>query len=191
VDIAYIDYAGEPQETRPFMKLFTGLPENILVTLAYSMSKSFMMYGLRSGALVGVSSSQEVVEEMSRVNSSSNRGLWSNGSRGAQTLLAAVVKNPELQAVIVKERSYYRELMVKRAEIFMKEAQAVGLVTLPYHSGFFITVPAKDAYTSCQKLTQDNIFALYLKKGIRVAICGIPTSKIPGLASKIKESLIL
>ena len=52
IDMAYLDYAGTPEETRGFMKLFGGLPENILVTIAFSMSKSYLIYGLRSGALI-------------------------------------------------------------------------------------------------------------------------------------------
>lgn len=189
VDLAYIDYAGKPQDTRAFMKLFKNLPENILVTIAYSMSKSFLMYGLRSGALIGISSYEEVAEEFYRVNSASNRGIWSNGTRGAQEFLADVAKNPELQAKINEERNKYMDLMVQRADIFMKEAKEVGLNTLPYHSGFFITIPAKNPSSATDKLMKDHIYALALKKGIRVAICGIPTYKVPGLAAKIKKAL--
>lgn len=189
LDMAYIDYAGEPQETRHFFRLFAGLPKNILVTIAFSMSKSFLIYGMRSGALIGLSSSEEVVEELSRVNSASNRGVWSNGTRAAQRLLADIHKDPELKTKIDQERSKYTSLMAKRAGIFMDEAKAVGLKTFPYHSGFFITVPASNSLEATQKLTKDNIFALNLKNGIRIAICAIPTYKVPGIATKIKEAL--
>ena len=89
---------GTPEETRGFMKLFGGLPENILVTIAYSMSKSYLIYGLRSGALIGLSSSEEVIEEFYRVNVCSNRGIWSNGTRCAQKLLADVENNPAFKS---------------------------------------------------------------------------------------------
>ncbi|MGI6066618.1 MAG: aminotransferase class I/II-fold pyridoxal phosphate-dependent enzyme [Bacillota bacterium] len=189
LDIAYIDYAGEAQATRKFFRLFNGLPKNLFLAIAYSMSKSFLIYGMRSGALVGLSSSEEVIEEFSRVNAISNRGVWSNGTRGAQRLLVDVTKNPELKAKIEKERAGFRELMNKRAVIFMEEAKEVGLKTFPYQSGFFITVPAPNPQAATAKLTKDHIYALHLKKGIRVAICGIPTYKIPGIATKIKDAL--
>ncbi|MCR4441434.1 MAG: aminotransferase class I/II-fold pyridoxal phosphate-dependent enzyme [Peptococcaceae bacterium] len=189
VDLAYIDFVGSAETTRDFMILFEGLPENILITMAYSMSKSFLLYGMRSGAVIGVSSSEEVAEEFFRINSFSNRGVWSNGTRGAQRLLAEVGKNPELKARCDEERRVYTEMLLKRAALFLKEAKEVGLKTLPYHGGFFITVPAQDPQAATEKLAQDNIFAVPLKKGIRFAICSIALSKIPGLAAKTKEAL--
>ena len=63
IDLAYIDYAGDESEVRNFMRLFTGTPENLLITFAYSMSKSYMLYGLRAGALVGACSSESVLDE--------------------------------------------------------------------------------------------------------------------------------
>ena len=189
LDIAYIDFAGKPEDTRKFFRLFHSLPKNILVAIAYSMSKSFLIYGMRSGALIGLSSSQEVVDELAQINTGSNRGVWSNGTRGAQRLLADVWKNPELRASIDKERAAYRELMAKRAAIFMTEAKEVGLKTFPYHSGFFITVPAPNLIDTLEKLAQDYIFAVSFNQGIRFAICGIPTHKLPGVADKIKKAL--
>jgi aromatic-amino-acid transaminase len=189
LDMAYIDYAGTSEETRGFMKLFGGLPENILVTVAYSMSKSFLMYGLRSGALIGLSSSKKLVEEFSRVNAFSNRGVWSNGTRGAQRLLADVVKDASLRTKIEEERVFYSELLLKRANLFLKEALEVGLQTMPYHRGFFITVPVAEPQVLAEKLMQEQIYSVPLKKGIRLAICAVPLHKIPGVATKIKEAL--
>jgi len=189
IDMAYIDFAGAPQETRKFMRLFGNLPENILVTMAFSMSKSFTMYGMRSGALIGLSSSAEAAEEFFRINAYSNRGVWSNGTRGAQKLLSDVMKNPELKAEIDKEREYYTRLILERADIFLKEAREVGLVTLPYSGGFFITVPADNPKAAAEKLEKDNIFVVPLKMGLRFAICALPKHKIPGLAAKTKQAL--
>ena len=189
VDMAYIDYSGDLKGTRSFMQLFGNLPENILVTFAYSMSKAYTMYGLRSGALVGLSSSLKIIEEFSEINTFSGRGVWSNGTRGPQRLLADVYKNADLKARIDVERATYSDMMKKRADIFIKEAREVGLITLPYSTGFFITVPAPDPRAVTQKLVLDNIYALHLKKGVRFAICAIPTHKVPGIATKTKEAL--
>ena len=189
VDMAYIDYAGEPLETRKFMKLFGNLPENVLVTMAFSMSKSFAMYGMRSGALIGLSSAEEAAEEFSRINAYSNRGVWSNGARGAQRLLADVMKNPSLKAEIDRERAYYSELLRERADVFLKEAREVELVTMPYHGGFFITVPCDNPKAAAEKLEKENIFVVPLKMGLRFAISGLPTGKIPGLAAKTRRAL--
>lgn len=188
VDIAYIDYVSNPVKSRSFMKLFGGLPENILVTVAFSMSKSFLLYGMRSGALIGITSSAEVAEEFSQIHSYSSRGVWSNGTRGPQRLLIDVMKKPELKASIDKERKQLSELILKRADIFVKEAAEVGLDILPYHGGFFITVPTENPKAAAEKLTKDNIFIVPLKKGLRFAVCALPTAQIPGLATKTKAA---
>lgn len=189
LDIAYIDYVSDPEEVRSFMKLFGNLPENILVTLAFSMSKSFLLYGVRCGAFIGVSSSAEVAQEFSEINSFSCRGVWSNGTRAAQEILVAVMKNPELKAGIDKERKELSQLILNRAAIFVNEAKEVGLDILPYHGGFFISVPAKDPKAAAEKLMKDNIYVVALKKGLRFAVCALPTNKIPGLAAKTKKAL--
>ena len=186
-DMAYIDYAGDPDEVREFLKYFEDLPENILLAVAYSMSKSFLIYGMRSGALIGVSSSKEVAEEFANVNTFSNRATWSNGSRGAQKMLANIKADPELEAQIDQERAQFSELLAKRAQIFVKEAKEVGLNILPYEAGFFVTVPAKDTAGLANKLAEKNVFVIPLKEGIRLALSAVPTDKVPGLAGKIKE----
>ena len=185
-DMAYTDYAGDPDEVREFLKYFDDLPENILLAVAYSMSKSYLIYGMRSGALIGVSSSKEVADEFANVNTFSNRATWSNGSRGAQRLLANIKADPQLEAQIDKERAQFSEMLTNRAKIFVKEAAEVGLHILPYEAGFFITVPAKDSAVLADKLAHQNIFVIPLKDGIRLAMSAVPTSKVPGLAGKIK-----
>lgn len=189
LDIAYIDYAGSIAETRRFMKLFKGLPANILIAFAFSMSKSFTMYGMRSGAVIGLSSYEEIVEEFANINSFSSRAVWSNNTRGPQRLLADANANPQLKATIDQERKSYYDLMVKRAEIFLKEAAEVGLGTLPYRGGFFITVPAANPREAAAKLEKENIFVVPLAKGLRFAICAMPVHKMPGVATKTLAAL--
>lgn len=189
LDIAYIDYAGTVEETRSFMQLFKGLPANILISFAFSMSKSYTMYGMRSGAVIGLSSYKEIADEFAKVNSFSSRAVWSNNTRGPQRLLADVAANPELKAAIDKERKSYYDLMVKRADIFLKEAAEVNLQVLPYHGGFFITVPTENPREIAAKLEEKNLFVVPLAKGLRIAVCAVPVYKMPGVATKIKSVL--
>ncbi|HHX96184.1 MAG TPA: aminotransferase class I/II-fold pyridoxal phosphate-dependent enzyme [Clostridia bacterium] len=189
LDLAYLDYAGTKEETRSFMRLFSDLPESILITMAFSMSKSYLIYGLRSGALIGLSSSEKVIAEFYRVNVCSNRGVWSNGTRCAQRLLAEVAASPTLSRRVEQERADYTGLLQKRAGLFLKEAKEVDLALLPYQSGFFITIPTKQPGEIAEKLREQHFYTVPLAKGIRIAICGVPTYKIPGMASRLKEVL--
>ena len=72
--------------------------------------------------------------------------------------------------------------------IFMDEAKACKLNALPYKAGFFISVPAPDPGAVCDKLHDDLIFAVPLKKGVRIAVCAVPIAKMHGMAEKIKKA---
>ena len=90
VDIAYIAYAGEKNEVRYFMELFSHLPEHLFIMVAFSMSKGYTLYGQRTGALVGISSSRAVIDEFIELGKYSARTAWSNVNRAAMTLLTTV-----------------------------------------------------------------------------------------------------
>lgn len=188
-DIAYIDYAGKASDTRKFMSLFSGLPSNVLIMVAFSISKSLTMYGLRTGAAVCVSSSKDVVQEFSGVFEASNRGTWSNGTRCGMKLLSTIMNDKELLGRVDEEREELRLLLEERAEIFIEEARVNQLDTCPYKSGFFITIPAIQPEESCALLKKDNIFAVPISRGIRFAICSVPSGKIKGIAEKMKLAI--
>lgn len=185
VDIAYIDYAGEKNATRKFMNKFGHLPANILVLTAFSMSKAYTAYGQRTGALVAVSSSREVMDEFTRITKFSSRATWSNINRGAQALLVALQKDQAAYAQFEKERDELHQLIKNRAQIFVEEAKTCGLEILPYKGGFFLAVPVADPKAVCEKLHDDLIFAVPLKLGVRVAACSVSTEKMHGFAQKL------
>jgi len=188
-DIAYIDYAGKASETRKFMSLFSGLPSNFLVIVAFSISKSLTMYGLRTGAAACISSNKDVAEEFSGVFEASNRGTWSNGTRCGMKLLTTIMNDKELLHKVDTEREELRKLLEKRAETFMEEAKSVKLDTCPYKAGFFVTIPAIQSEESCKLLKKDNIFAVPISRGVRFAICSVPLYKIKGIAEKMKKAI--
>lgn len=189
VDIAYIDFAGEKNSTRAFMKKFGNLPENLFVMIAFSMSKSYTFYGQRTGALIGVSSSTEVIDEFKNVNKYSSRAVWSNINRGAQALMVKLAADKNVQAVYEEERSELYQMVKRRADIFVEEAQACGLRFVPYKGGFFIAIPAENPAAVCRKLHDDLIFAVPLKLGVRLAACSTSLEKMHGLAEKILHAM--
>ncbi len=189
VDIAYIDYAGEKNETRKFMKKFGNLPDNIFVMFAFSMSKGYTAYGQRTGALVAVSSSEEVITEFKEINKYTSRATWSNINRGAMTLLAKISADKETLAQFEKERDEFYQMIQERGMLFMKEAKECGLNALPYKGGFFLSVPAKDPQAVCDKLHDDLIFAVPLKMGVRIAACSVSAAKMKGIAAKVLKAL--
>jgi aromatic-amino-acid transaminase len=189
LDMAYVDYSGDPREARRFLSMFKGMPENMMVTIAFSMSKSFLVYGMRCGALIGISPSAAVMEDFAHIHSFSGRGVWSNGSRGAQQLLAKIVRDADLTKKANVQRNALAQLVSDRAAIFVKEASEVSLKILPYFGGFFITIPAKQPKKLTAFLAQEKIFLVPMSKGIRLAVCAVPKAKVPGLAARIKKAM--
>ena len=189
VDIAYIDFAGEKNEVRRFMRKFGNLPHNLLSMFSFSMSKGYTMYGQRTGALVAVSSSKEVIEEFREVTKYSSRATWSNINRGAMALLTKIQQDSVTLAQFEKEREDLYRLVQARGDLFMREAKECGLAALPYKGGFFLSIPAQDPEAVANRLHEDLVYAVPLKLGVRIAACSVPLAKMKGIAVKVKKAL--
>jgi aromatic-amino-acid transaminase len=124
VDIAYIDFAsaGNGTDERAFMEKFGDLPDNIMTLFAYSASKSYTMYGLRNGAIICVTSNEDYAEEFFYSCAHSNRGTWSNGTKGAMKVFTDLNTDPALHARFEQERDFYRDLLKKRGDTFLESA---------------------------------------------------------------------
>jgi len=189
LDVAYMDYCGDPLEARRFLGMFTDLPENMQVLIAFSMSKSFFVYGMRSGAIISFHPSQEVMQDFTNIHSFSARGAWSNGNHGAQELLVKISEDPGLTKRANRERAALADILQQRANIFTEEAKQIGLQMLPYFGGFFIAIPHHNAKAACAKLMEKHIYMVALANGIRLAVCAVPMSQMPGLATSIKAAM--
>lgn len=49
-DIAYIDYSYRQEKAKEYFEVFDQISDNIVVVIAFSLSKSMTSYGLRCGA---------------------------------------------------------------------------------------------------------------------------------------------
>ena len=189
VDIAYIAYAGEKNEVRTFMKQFSNLPPHLFIMAAFSMSKGYTLYGQRAGALVGVSSSEDVIKEFTELGRYSARTSWSNVNRAAMTLLTTIRGDAALTKRLDEERMEFFRIIQQRASLFTEEAAQCGLRVIPYHAGFFISIPAANSQAVCEALQDELVFAAPLALGVRLGVCSVPLPKIKGLAAKVKKAV--
>ena len=187
-DIAYIDYATDPNQCRTFMKKFDTLSPNVFAAFAFSMSKGFTLYGQRMGALIGVSKDKQAIDEFVNAAVITCRTRWSNLSRAAMRTLAGIYKDKTLLEQVDQERRQYAALLQQRADLFVTEAKAAGLKFLPYTAGFFITIPTDNPVAVSNILRESNIYVVPMAKGIRIAVCAVPVNKIRGLAVKVAEA---
>lgn len=192
IDVAYIDYAGKGNERRKFFKLFSNLPENILVVVGYSLSKGYTMYGMRLGAAICISSSKDIADEFYYTCAHSSRANWSNCNRAAMEVMVRISKDPDKLKAYEEEKTAYKTMLQKRAEAFVKASEEVGLEILPYRDGFFISIPCDNAKEISDRLMDENLFLIPLKKGIRFAVCAVSEDKCkkaPAMIKKIMDNI--
>lgn len=183
VDVAYLEFAGDGEQKR-FFKKFEDLPENLFVLVAFSMSKAYTAYGLRSGAAVGISSSKEVIEEYEAAMAHSARVNWSNGVHAPQMILVDLAKD-ENKEEYDKELLSLKEMLRERADVFVDEVKKHKIDIIPYFGGFFAFIPTDKAFDLVEKLEKENIFTIPSVKGIRVALCATNKKDIVRLVERI------
>ena len=189
-DIAYIDYSYNLDTCRNYMTNFNDIGEDVMIIVAFSSSKTLTSYGLRCGAAVVLAKQEETVKEFITLSEKSARALWSNIPNAAMENFVLVTG--EKQGEFMAEKQEYVELLKERSRAFVREALACGLDCYPYKEGFFVTVKVenKDILPKYhQELMKNNIFAVAVNKGIRVAVCSLPVKQCKGLAPKMKEIL--
>lgn len=187
VDTAYIDFAGEEDEKRAFFTKFSNLPDNLFVMAAFSTSKGYTMYGLRLGALIGMSSNEEIADEFRVSSLHSGRANWSNGNRGGMNVVAEIFNDKDLLEKYTVEKNEWKGILRRRAEAFVEASEVVGLELLPYRDGFFVSLPCDKPYEISAALTEKNIFMVPLGKGIRFAVCAVSEEKCRKAPKIIKE----
>lgn len=186
LDIAYIDYSDE--KTKESLVRFL-LRLKTLTYICMSFSKTFSFYGLRVGALSLYSPKEREVELHFESCLHAARGLWSTINHQAMNVIVDLLSDEDHLRDLHQEVDNNRSIIEKRAFLFLEEAKDCGLEVYPYKFGFYISIPCKDAFETCNKLKEKGIFlSPVTTKVLRAAICCIPTPDIPGLARAIKEA---
>lgn len=186
-DIAYIDYSNDLAHSRDYLEAFNNINDNILVLIAFSLSKTMTSYGLRVGSIIFIANKEETLIPVYNTFEKTCRVLWSNINNAAMVAFAEVINHHKDE--FDREKAQYIKLITERAQIFTDEAKAINLEHYPYQEGFFITLKFDDNTKRDDihtKLMDNHIYTVKVENGIRISLCGIPKSKIKGLASRIK-----
>ena len=189
-DMAYIDYDYRGfKSTRNNLRLYEKLNKNVLVILAFSGSKTLALYGIRIGAQVAISTSKENVDEFAKANKFSSRAKWSNTTNLGANLISKVILDNEMRKAFENELEEARKILVKRAETFIEASKEVGLETLPFNCGFFITIPCQNADEVYKKLVEKKIHIIPMGNVLRVTISAITIADCKYLPKMIKEAM--
>lgn len=191
VDAAYIDFAGDEEECRRFFPKLEQVPENVLPIVAYSLSKTYTLYGTRCGAMICMAQTEEIAAEFKRVCEFSSRGSWSNSAKLAQVVLAQVYEDEQLLRKVTEERAEFREMLLRRGRAFEEEAGKAGLEIVPFDAGFFASIPCENPDEISGKLEGEGLFIVPLAKGLRVSVASVSEAacrKIPAMVKKAMNS---
>jgi len=189
IDAAYIDFAGDEDKYREFLPIVETAPANVLPVIAYSMSKTFTLYGARTGATICLAPTAEIAEEFKICLEFSARGTWSNCSKAGQSVIANIYADEELLAKVNEERKVIRDLLLARGRAFEEAAAEAGLEIVPFDAGFFASVPCDNPDEISAKLEKEGIFLVPLAKGIRVSIASISEEKCRMIPARIVEAM--
>lgn len=189
-DIAYVDYSTNPS-WKDGLSRYQNLPDNVMVVIAFSLSKTLTAYGMRVGAAVAITNNKEERDAFKDAMIYSARSIWSTVNNSIMEHFASIVSTPELNKQFLAEKQSYIDLMKKRADVFIMEATDCGLPLYPHKEGFFATIPVdnKDKERLNLALQKEHIFLVEVNNGLRVALCSVPTTKLYGLAKKIQTIL--
>ncbi len=189
-DIAYFDYARDYANITDYMETFNAISDNMAVVIAFSCSKSLTAYGMRLGASIILAKKEEKAEHLYNTFMRTARSSWSNVNNGFMDCFVNLLKDHKKEYLAEKQEAL--DELLKRADLFLKQADEAGLPYYPYSEGFFITLRIEDDDLVARyhkELMKHHIYTVKFHHGIRVAVCGLSYEKINGLATKMKEIL--
>ena len=136
--------------------------------------------------MICIAKTKEIADEFKRVCEYSSRGSWSNSAKVAQVILSRIYGDPGLLERVDSERAHYREMLIARGRAFEEEAKNVGLETVPFDAGFFISIPCDNPDEISAKLEKQGLFIVPLAKGLRVSVASISEEKCRKIPAMIK-----
>lgn len=189
VDAAYIDFAGDELEARSFIPILDEMSQDVLVVFGYSASKTMTLYGMRCGAMVCMTPSEEIADEFQHVTEFSGRATWSNCNRSAQVLMGKIYEDEELHQKVNQERTAAREMLMERGRAFEEALHEEGIFSIPFSAGFFASVACDDPEAVAAELEKEDIYTVALAKGVRVSVASISKEKCVAAAKAIAKIL--
>jgi aromatic-amino-acid transaminase len=193
LDAAYHLYADEPHGWAETIieALNNGMPwpENLLITIAVSLSKSHTIYGLRTGALVSLHPDSAVTERIGTVMGVTGRQTWSAAPRIAQYTVSTMHADEQSGAAWAKERDRLRDLLVTRRTALNEACSKLGVPLNPTMDGFFAWIESDDPAALAEACADQDVYLVPLTGGVRIGLCAVPLSQIPRVAEALANAL--
>ena len=192
IDMAYFDfYNADDKVIRSRYSMLKNLPENAMAFFCFSGSKSFGLYGLRIGALVQMTKSQEEAMMFLKSSVFSARARWSSASTLGMSIIEKLVLEDDLYQNFKDEVKNVCLMLERRSKAFIQSAKEVDLEYYPYEKGFFICIPCENPNKLMNELHQDKVYTIATKSAVRIALCAINEQEAKILPKIIKGRMLL
>jgi len=189
LDAAYHLYADEPHgwasTLREALEEGWPWPENLLICVALSMSKSHTAYGLRAGALVCLHPDQAALETLRDIMGVTGRETWSAAPRLAQYTLAHLHGDERAGQAWADERDRLAALLDQRRSVFVSACEALDVPINPTHDGFFAWYECDDPVAVAEHCANQHVYLVPLSGGVRIGLCAIPEGSMRRVAEAL------
>ena len=193
LDSAYSLYADEPHAWADTIldSVENGMmwPENMLICIAVSLSKSHTIYGLRTGALVSIHPEKEITERLETVMCVTARQTWSATPRVSQYCVSAMHSTEEGGEAWGQERDRLKQLLDDRRNVLLSECQRLGVPLNPTMDGFFAWIEVENPVEIAEKCAENGVFLVPLIGGVRIGLCALPLDDVPKVAEALSKAL--
>ncbi|CCV63677.1 Aromatic-amino-acid transaminase [Alteracholeplasma palmae J233] len=187
LDIAYADYnpKGFVEQRNKYINL-KQLNSNILPLIVFSASKSFSIYGVRLGGLIGLFQTDKQESFFKEYVYKDALGKWSTAPSVGVSLFNEIMKNkedyiPNLEKVV--------KTLKNRGDLFLEKAKEHKLDHYPYSGGFFVLIKSTHPLKDYERLIKENVYVIPMEEGLRVALCSISYSEVSRLVEKVSKTV--
>jgi aromatic-amino-acid transaminase len=173
LDAAYADFApaGASIALAALARLARSAPATVAV--AWSASKAFTAYGLRTGALLAVAPGARRDARLEAALTQASLASWGNCNRGGMLAVARLLDDAALAAAARAERQAIVGLLATRAAALAAAVRRHGLVQLPHHGGFFATVLTRDPARAVEVMRRERVLVHAGPGSIRIALSAV------------------
>ena len=163
-------------------------PENLLICVALSMSKSHTAYGLRAGALVCLHPDQAALETLRDIMGVTGRETWSAAPRLAQYTLAHLHGDERTGQAWADERDRLAALLDQRRSALVSACEALEVPINPTHDGFFAWYECDDPVAVAEHCAKHHVYLVPLSGGVRIGLCAIPENSMLRVAEALADA---
>ena len=180
IDIAYADFSNDYFKT--MMPLFIERKQPVL--LAFSGSKSYLVYGVRMGALIYLANTLEAMESFQQQTK-----FITGSTVGAPNSLSVILLSEIIhKSNLANEQQALKHILKERSDLFIEESKATNIAFYPYKEGFFITLKCQNPLLLTEHLKENKVYVIPTNQGIRIALSAISLKEIPKLIKLIKAA---